>query len=107
VGDRLRSRILEHAAHPRYATVSGETDGKVRPVACIMYELFQHPAGSAIPIAFSTLSRSHPAIADLHGVWRRTLAREADGSTDCVTTTTWVQGPSFSGTCSSRPVLTT
>ncbi|WP_327064625.1 hypothetical protein [Kitasatospora sp. NBC_01302] len=34
----------------------------------------------------------HPALADLHGVWRRTLVREADGSTDTTTRTTWLQG---------------
>ncbi|MFF7636319.1 hypothetical protein ACFZB9_24700 [Kitasatospora sp. NPDC008050] len=33
-----------------------------------------------------------PALADLHGVWRRTLVREADGSTDSTTSTTWLQG---------------
>ncbi|MEY9967854.1 hypothetical protein ABIA33_005934 [Streptacidiphilus sp. MAP12-16] len=41
------------------------------------------------------MPRSHPAVTDLRGVWRRTLAREADGSTDRVTTATWVQGPSL------------
>ncbi|GAA1986607.1 hypothetical protein [Kitasatospora viridis] len=41
------------------------------------------------------MSRSQPSLADLPGVWRRTLAREADGSTDRVTDTTWVQGASL------------
>lgn len=36
-----------------------------------------------------------PTVADLPGVWRRTLVREADGSTDRVTDTMWVQGPAL------------
>ncbi|WP_052070309.1 hypothetical protein [Streptacidiphilus albus] len=36
-------------------------------------------------------------IAELGGVWRRTLVREADGSTDRTTAVTWVQGPSLFG----------
>jgi hypothetical protein len=41
------------------------------------------------------MTRSHPTAADLHGVWRRTLVREADGSTDRSTTATWLQGSSL------------
>ena len=41
------------------------------------------------------MNRSHPVAADLHGVWSRTLVREADGSTDRSTTATWLQGPSL------------
>ncbi|MDH6120152.1 hypothetical protein ABH930_004181 [Kitasatospora sp. GAS204A] len=41
------------------------------------------------------MSPSHPVLADLPGVWRRTLAREADGSTDRVTDAVWIQGPSI------------
>ncbi|WP_053659000.1 hypothetical protein [Streptomyces sp. MMG1121] len=51
------------------------------------------------------MSRSHPAIAELHGIWRRALAREADGSTDRVTITTWVQGPSLFGDLRQPPAL--
>ncbi|WP_405016205.1 hypothetical protein OHV05_03090 [Kitasatospora sp. NBC_00070] len=51
------------------------------------------------------MSRPSPALADLHGVWRRTLAREADGSTDRVTATTWVQGPSLFGDLRQPPGL--
>lgn len=36
-------------------------------------------------------------IADLGGVWRRTLVRESNGSTDRTTAVTWVQGPSLFG----------
>jgi len=38
------------------------------------------------------MTRSHPALADLHGAWHRTLVREADGSTDDATAI-WLQGP--------------
>ncbi|WP_329566248.1 hypothetical protein [Kitasatospora sp. NBC_01266] len=41
------------------------------------------------------MPRSRPVSAELPGVWRRTFAREADGSTDRVTDTTWIQGPSL------------
>ena len=40
------------------------------------------------------MTRSHPALADLHGAWRRTLVREADGSTDDATAI-WLQGPAL------------
>ncbi|MCX4751559.1 hypothetical protein OG455_39690 [Kitasatospora sp. NBC_01287] len=43
------------------------------------------------------MSPSHPVLAELPGVWRRTLVREADGSTDRVTAVTWVQGPALFG----------
>ncbi|WP_051965790.1 hypothetical protein [Kitasatospora mediocidica] len=36
-----------------------------------------------------------PSLTDLHGIWRRTLVREADGSTDSTTSTTWLQGPTL------------
>ena len=38
------------------------------------------------------MTRSHPALADLHGAWHRTLVREADGSTDDASAI-WLQGP--------------
>ncbi|WP_052441235.1 hypothetical protein [Streptacidiphilus anmyonensis] len=37
------------------------------------------------------------ALADLGGVWRRTLVPEADGSTDRTSSVTWVQGPTLFG----------
>ena len=40
------------------------------------------------------MTKSHPALADLHGAWRRTLVREADGSTDDATAI-WLQGPAL------------
>jgi hypothetical protein len=48
---------------------------------------------------------SHPDLADLRGVWRRTFVREADGSTDRSTTVTWVQGPSLFGDLRQPPGL--
>ncbi|MDH6108540.1 hypothetical protein P3T36_007716 [Kitasatospora sp. MAP12-15] len=47
----------------------------------------------------------HPALADLPGVWRRTLVREADGSTDRVSAVTWVQGPALFGDLRRPPGL--
>ena len=41
------------------------------------------------------MNRPHPTLAQLHGVWRRTFVREADGSTDRSTIATWLQGPSL------------
>ncbi|MDH6579907.1 hypothetical protein [Kitasatospora sp. MAP5-34] len=51
------------------------------------------------------MSSSQPAMADLHGVRRRTFVREADGSTDRVTDATWVQGPSLFGDLRQPPGL--
>jgi hypothetical protein len=36
-------------------------------------------------------------LADLGGVWRRLLVREADGSTDRTSAVTWLQGPTLFG----------
>ncbi len=41
------------------------------------------------------MTRSHLDVAALRGVWRRTFAREADGSTDRATRAAWLQGPSL------------
>ena len=41
------------------------------------------------------MTRSHPNAAALHGVWRRTLVLEEDGSTDRSTAVLWLQGPSL------------
>src|SRR5208283_945727 len=35
-----------------------------------------------------------PAVADLHGLWRRSLLRFADGSCDTTTRVRWLQGES-------------
>ncbi|MDH6137939.1 hypothetical protein P3T37_007377 [Kitasatospora sp. MAA4] len=51
------------------------------------------------------MSTPHPALADLPGVWRRTLVREADGSTDRVTAVLWVQGPALFGDLRRPPGL--
>ncbi|GAB2714175.1 hypothetical protein [Kitasatospora kifunensis] len=51
------------------------------------------------------MSWSHPVLAELPGVWRRTYVREADGSTDRDSAVTWIQGPSLFGDLRQPPGL--
>jgi hypothetical protein len=51
------------------------------------------------------MSWSHPVLAELPGVRRRTYVREADGSTDHDSAVTWIQGPSLFGDLRQPPGL--
>ncbi|WP_188304711.1 hypothetical protein [Streptomyces sp. CBMA123] len=51
------------------------------------------------------MAQDRPMVEDLHGVWWRTLVREADGSTDRATAVSWIQGPSLFGDLRQPPGL--